>query len=222
MRVSKADGSQALDLQKDALMKAGVSSHRIYEDLASGRFDDRLGLTSCLKALQPGNTLVVWKLDRLGRNLRHLVSTVDDLKTRNIGFKVLAGQGAEIDTTTSQGKMVFGIFASLAEFERELIIERTKAGLASARARGRLGGRPRKMDVTTLRMAMNAMEDNKSVAMEVARRLGITTTTLYAYINGDGSLKEAGTKLLNQINKNITKLSENSPSKQSDPSSLVP
>ena len=222
MRVSKADGSQALDLQKDALMKAGVSSHRIYEDLASGRFDDRPGLTSCLKALQPGNTLVVWKLDRLGRNLRHLVSTVDDLKTRNIGFKVLAGQGAEIDTTTSQGKMVFGIFASLAEFERELIIERTKAGLASARARGRLGGRPRKMDVTTLRMAMNAMEDNKSVAMEVARRLGITTTTLYAYINGDGSLKEAGTKLLNQINKNITKLSENSPSKQSGPSSLLP
>lgn len=222
MRVSKADGSQALDLQKDALMKAGVSSHRIYEDLASGRFDDRPGLTSCLKALQPGNTLVVWKLDRLGRNLRHLVSTVDDLKTRNIGFKVLAGQGAEIDTTTSQGKMVFGIFASLAEFERELIIERTKAGLASARARGRLGGRPRKMDVTTLRMAMNAMEDNKSVAMEVARRLGITTTTLYAYINGDGSLKEAGTKLLNQINKNITKLSENSPPKQSGPSSLLP
>ena len=222
MRVSKADGSQALDLQKDALMKAGVSSHRIYEDLASGRFDDRPGLTSCLKALQPGNTLVVWKLDRLGRNLRHLVSTGDDLKTRNIGFKVLAGQGAEIDTTTSQGKMVFGIFASLAEFERELIIERTKAGLASARARGRLGGRPRKMDVTTLRMAMNAMEDNKSVAMEVARRLGITTTTLYAYINGDGSLKEAGTKLLNQINKNITKLSENSPPKQSGPSSLLP
>jgi len=199
MRVSKADGSQVLDLQKDALIHAGVSSHRIYEDLASGRFDDRPGLTSCLKALQPGNTLVVWKLDRLGRNLRHLVSTVDDLKTRNIGFKVLAGQGAEIDTTTSQGKMIFGIFASLAEFERELIIERTKAGLASARARGRLGGRPRKMDVTTLRMAMNAMEDTKSVAMEVARRLGITTTTLYAYINGDGSPKEAGTKLLNQI-----------------------
>lgn len=198
MRVSKADGSQALDLQKDALVQAGVSSHRIYEDLASGRFDDRPGLTSCLKALQPGNTLVVWKLDRLGRNLRHLVSTVDDLKTRDIGFKVLAGQGAEIDTTTSQGKMVFGIFASLAEFERELIVERTKAGLASARARGRLGGRPRKMDVTTLRMAMNAMEDSKSVAMEVARRLGITTTTLYAYINGDGSPKEAGTKLLNQ------------------------
>ena len=197
-RVSKADGSQALDLQKDALTNAGISSSRIYEDLASGRFDDRPGLTSCLKALQPGNTLVVWKLDRLGRNLRHLVNTVEELKARNIGFKVLTGQGAQIDTTTSQGKLVFGIFAALAEFERELIIERTQAGLAAARARGRLGGRPRKMDLTTLRMAMNAMENTKSVAMEVARRLGITTTTLYSYINGDGTLKEAGTRLLKE------------------------
>jgi DNA invertase Pin-like site-specific DNA recombinase len=198
MRVSKADGTQTLDLQKDALIHAGVLSDRIYEDLASGRFDDRPGLTSCLKALQPGNTLVVWKLDRLGRNLRHLVNTVEELKERNIGFKVLTGQGAQIDTTTSQGKLVFGMFAALAEFERELIIERTKAGLAAARARGRLGGRPRKMDVTTLRMAISAMENTKSVAMEVARRLGITTTTLYAYINGDGTLKEAGTKLLKE------------------------
>jgi DNA invertase Pin-like site-specific DNA recombinase len=197
-RVSKADGSQTLDLQKDALTTAGISLNRIYEDLASGRFDDRPGLTSCLKALQPGNTLVVWKLDRLGRNLRHLVNTVEELKARNIGFKVLTGQGAQIDTTTSQGKLVFGMFAALAEFERELIIERTQAGLAAARARGRLGGRPRKMDVTTLRMAMNAMENTKSVAMEVARRLGITTTTLYTYINGDGTLKEAGTKLLEE------------------------
>lgn len=196
VRVSKADGSQSLDLQKDALINAGVSSDRIYEDLASGRFDDRPGLISCLKALQPGNSLVVWKLDRLGRNLRHLVNTVEELKLRNIGFKVLTGQGAQIDTTTSQGKLVFGMFAALAEFERELIVERTRAGLAAARARGRLGGRPRKMDVTTLRMAMSAMENTKSVAMEVAKRLNITTTTLYMYVNGDGTLKEAGTKLL--------------------------
>ena len=195
-RVSKADGSQSLDLQKDALINAGVSPDRIYEDLASGRFDDRPGLTSCLKALQPSNTLVVWKLDRLGRNLRHLVNTVEELKSKNIGFKVLTGQGAQIDTTTSQGKLVFGMFAALAEFERELIIERTQAGLAAARARGRLGGRPRKMDVTTLRMAMSAMENKESVAAEVAKRLGITTTTLYMYVNGDGTLKEAGTKLL--------------------------
>lgn len=94
--------------------------------------------------------------------------------------------------------MIFAIFASLAEFERELIVERTQAGLAAARARGRLGGRPRKMDVTTLLMAMNAMQNTKSVAMDVAKRLGMTTTTLYTYVNGDGSPKEAATKLLQQ------------------------
>ena len=142
MRVSKADGSQLLDLQKDALLAAGIKEDRIYHDLASGRFDDRPGLLSCIKALQPGNTLVVWKLDRLGRSLKHLVNTVEDLKERGVGFRVLTGQGAQIDTTTPQGKLVFGMFAALAEFERELIIERTKAGLAAARARGRLGGRP--------------------------------------------------------------------------------
>lgn len=196
MRVSKADGSQVLDLQKDALIKAGISSERIYEDLASGRFDDRPGLNSCLKALQPGNTLVVWKLDRLGRNLRHLVNTIDELKKKNVGFKVLTGQGAQIDSTTSEGKFMFGMFASLAEFERDIIVERTKAGLNAARARGRLGGRPRKMDVTMLKMAMSAMEDEKSIAMEVARHLSITTTTLYAYINGDGTPKELGVRLL--------------------------
>jgi len=199
MRVSKADGSQVLDSQLDALIQAGVLPDRIYEDLASGRFDDRPGLTACLKALQPGNTLVIWKLDRLGRNLRHLVNIAEELKTKGVGFKVLTGQGAQIDTTTPHGKLVFGMFASLAEFERELIIERTNAGLASARARGRLGGRPRKMDVTTLKIAMSAMQDKESVAMEVAKRLSITTTTLYAYVNSDGSLKELGAKLLEKF-----------------------
>ncbi len=196
MRVSKADGSQVFDLQKDALLNAGVKPERIYKNLASGRFDDRPGLKDCLKALQPGNTLVVWKLDRLGRNLKHLVTLVDDLRKREVGLKVITGQGAQIDTTTSHGKMVFGMFAALAEFERELIIERTNAGLAAARARGRLGGRPRKMDKATLTMAMAAMADPKSNATEVAKRLAITTTTLYMYVNGDGSPKEAGAKLL--------------------------
>ncbi|AVP87965.1 site-specific recombinase, DNA invertase Pin [Candidatus Phycorickettsia trachydisci] len=198
IRVSKTDGSQTLDLQRDAMINAGVSPDRIYEDLASGRFDDRPGLNSCLKALQPGNTLVVWKLDRLGRNLKHLINTVEDLKNRDISFKVLAGQGAQIDTTTPQGKLMFGMFAALAEFERELIIERTKAGLAAARARGRKGGRPRKMDATTLNLASIAMQNKESVAREVAKRLNITTTTLYHYVNSDGSLKEAGTLLLNK------------------------
>ena len=195
-RVSKADGSQLLDLQRDALIGAGVGADRIYEDHASGRKDHRPGLEACLKALQPGNTFVVWKLDRLGRDLKHLVNTVDELRGREVGFRVLAGAGAEIDTTTANGRLVFGIFASLAEFERELIAERTRAGLAAARARGRLGGRPRKMDRAMLRMAMNAMASRETNAQDLARRLGITTTTLYMYVNGDGTPKEPGQKLL--------------------------
>ena len=195
-RVSKADGSQLLNLQRDALIDAGVVAERLYEDRASGRQDHRPGLDACLKALQPGNTIVVWKLDRLGRDLKHLVSTVDELRARDVGLRVLAGAGAEIDTTTANGRLVFGIFAALAEFERELIAERTRAGLAAARARGRLGGRPRKMDRTMLQMAMNAMATRETNAQDLARRLGITTTTLYMYVNGDGTVKAPGWKLL--------------------------
>ena len=153
MRVSKADGSQVNDLQRDALLAAGVDARHFYEDAASGKRDDRPGLAACLKALREGDTLVVWKLDRLGRDLRHLVNTVHDLTARGIGFKVLTGHGASIDTTSASGKLVFGIFAALAEFERELIVERTKAGMAAARARGRNGGRPYKMTAAKLRLA---------------------------------------------------------------------
>lgn len=202
VRVSKSDGSQLLDLQKDALLKAGVDPKYIYQDLASGRKDDRPGLNACIKALQPGNTLVVWKLDRLGRDMKHLVNLIDEMSHKKVGFKVLSG--AEIDTTTANGRLVFGIFAALSEFERELIRERTQAGLAAARARGRNGGRPRKMDEHTIKMAMAAMSDRNSIAQEVAKRLNITTTTLYTYINGDGSLKEAGSKLLTQSERERT------------------
>jgi DNA invertase Pin-like site-specific DNA recombinase len=142
VRVSKADGTQTLAPQRDALLAAGVEPGRLYQDLASGRRDDRPGLAACLKALQPGNTLVIWKLDRLGRDLRHLVLTAEELRARGVGLKVLTGAGAQIDTTTANGRLAFGIFAAFAEFERELITERTRAGLATARARGRLGGRP--------------------------------------------------------------------------------
>ena len=196
MRVSKNDGSQTLDLQRDALVAAGIDEERIYQDYVSGKNDSRPGLEACFKALQPGNTLIVWKLDRLGRNLKELVTMIEDLRQRQVGFKVLAGHGAQIDTTTPNGRLVFGLFAALAEFERELIVERTNAGLAAARARGRMGGRPRKVDVATLKMAAAAMSDPKSVAAEVAKRLGITTATLYSYVNGDGSLKISGAKLL--------------------------
>lgn len=198
VRVSKSDGSQVLNLQHDALLEAGVDPGRIYEDLASGRKDDRPGLASCLKALQPGNTLVVWKLDRLGRDLKHLVGLVDTLNQWQVGLKVLAGSGAQIDTTTANGRLVFGIFAALAEFEAELIRERTQAGLIAARARGRQGGRPRKMTVTALKMAMIAMAEPSSQAKEVASQLGITTSTLYSYVNGDGSPKETGQRLLDR------------------------
>lgn len=196
MRVSKADGSQILDLQCDALLAAGVAPDRLYEDRASGRHDARPGLEACRKALRAGDTLVVWKLDRLGRNLRHLVTLVEELRDRQVGFKVLTGQGAQIDTTTANGRLVFGIFAALAEFEADLIRERTRAGLAAARARGRHGGRPRKMTPAALRMVMAALADRTTNVTEVAQHLGINRTTLYLYVNGDGSPKARGQALL--------------------------
>ena len=196
-RISKADGSQTLDLQQDALVAAGVNEDQIYYDKMSGRHDVRPGLDACLKSLREGDTLVVWKLDRLGRNLRHLIELIEKLNEKNIGLKVLTGQGAAIDTTKPEGKLVFGIFGALAEFERALISERTRAGLAAARARGRNGGRPRKMTPSKIRMAMAAMADPNSKAQLVAHELGITTSTLYDYVNGDGTPKELAQKVLN-------------------------
>ncbi|MDK9717718.1 MAG: recombinase family protein [Trichlorobacter sp.] len=196
MRVSKMDGSQTTDLQRDALVAAGVKPGHIYEDRASGKLDARPGLESALKALREGDTLMVWKLDRLGRDLKHLVNTVHDLATRKVGFKVLSGHGASIDTTTPAGKLVFGIFAALAEFERELISERTKAGLAAARARGRSGGAPYKMTVAKLRLAMAAMGQPETKVGELCKELGITRQTLYRHVGPDGSLRNDGENLL--------------------------
>lgn len=198
MRVSKADGSQSTDLQRDALISAGVDASHIYEDQASGRRDDRPGLTACLKALRDGDTLLVWKLDRLGRNLRHLVNTVHDLTARSVGLKVLTGQGAAIDTTTAAGKLVFGIFAALAEFERELISERTVAGLASARARGRKGGRPFKMTAAKLRLAMAAMGQPETIVGDLCKELDVTRQTLYRHVSPKGELRPDGLKLISE------------------------
>lgn len=195
-RVSKADGSQIHDLQHDALTKAGVESDNIYEDAASGKKDDRPGLTACLKALRSGDTLVVWKLDRLGRDLRHLVNLVDELTKRNIGLKVLAGEGASIDTSTANGRLVFGIFAALAEFERALIIERTNAGLAAARARGRNGGAPFKMTPAKLRLAQAAMGKPGTKVGELCGELGVTRQTLYRFVSPNGELRDDGKRLL--------------------------
>ncbi len=203
MRVSKADGSQATDLQRDALSAAGIGTDSLYDERASGKNDDRPQLAACLKALRHGDTLVVWKLDRLGRDLRHLVNIVHDLTERGIGLKVLTGQGAAIDTTTASGKLVFGIFAALAEFERELISERTMAGLASARARGRNGGRPYKMTATKVRLAMASMGKPETKIGDLCTELGITRQTLYRHVSPTGEPRPDGQKLLSrQLNKN--------------------
>jgi|SRR5215469_10715595 len=199
MRVSKADGSQVLDLQHDALINAGVKRGRLYEDRATGKKDARPGLEACLKALREGDTLVVWKLDRLGRSLPHLVNTVHSLMERKIGFRVLTGQGANIDTRTASGRLVFGIFASLAEFERELIRERTAAGLMSARARGRSGGRPYKMTVPKLRLAQAAMAKRGTKVGDLCKELNITRQTLYRFVGPKGELRTDGTKLLKRL-----------------------
>ena len=191
-RVSKADGSQALDLQRDALLGAGIPAGQLYEDHASGKQDDRPGLEACLKALRSGDTLVAWKLDRLGRDLRHLVNVIHDLTGRGVGLKVLAGQGANLDTTTANGRLIFGIFAALAEFERELIIERTRAGLASARARGRNGGRPFKMTAAKLRRAQAAMGQPGANVGELCAELGVTRQTLYRHVHPRGALRTDG------------------------------
>ena len=195
-RVSKADGSQVHDLQRDALAQAGVEANNVYEDAASGKKEDRPGLVACLKALRRGDTLVVWKLDRLGRDLRHLVNLVDDLTQRHIGLKVLAGEGASIDTSTANGRLVFGIFAALAEFERALIIERTKAGLAAARARGRNGGAPFKMTPAKLRLAQAAMGKPETKVADLCAELGITRQTLYRFVDPKGALRTDGERLL--------------------------
>lgn len=196
MRVSKADGSQVLDLQRDALLTGGVEPDRLYEDHASGKRDDRPGLDACLKSLRKGDTLVAWKLDRIGRDLRHLVNLVHDLTKRGVGLRVLAGEGAAIDTTTPNGRLMFGFFAALAEFERELIVERTKAGLASARARGRNGGRPFKMTTAKLRLAQAAMGQPGTKIGELCTELGVSRQTLYRHVTPQGELRPDGLSLL--------------------------
>lgn len=197
MRVSKADGSQTTDLQRDALLKAGVDEQQLYEDYASGKNDNRTGLDSCLKALREGDVLVVWKLDRLGRNLSHLVKTVTKLSEQNIGLRVLTGQGANIDTTTPAGRLIFGIFASLADFESELIRERTNAGLMAARARGRNGGRKFQLTKSQLRMVQVVMKSRETSVVDLCQELNITRSTLYRHVSPTGEIRERGKKLLN-------------------------
>lgn len=173
-RVSTDD--QHLDLQREALQRAGCSL--IYEETASGRNAQRPELDQCLKALRPHDTLVVWRLDRLGRSLQDLVRIVDSLEGRGVHFESL---GEKIETGTATGKLQFHVFAALAEFERSLIRERTCAGLAAARARGRRGGRPRKLSEKQVRTIKSLLRDPNVCVAEIARDYGVSRTTIYKY-----------------------------------------
>ncbi len=178
-RVSTTD--QTLALQQDALEKIGC--RKIFTDTASGAKAERKGLEEALAYVREGDTLVVWRLDRLGRSLKHLIETITDLNKRNIGFKSIT---ENIDTTTSGGKLIFHIFGALAEFERDIIRERTKAGLAAARARGRLGGRPKAQALNTPKKVAiaQALYDNKDNAIDdICKTLNVSRATLYRYID---------------------------------------
>src|SRR5437588_5627336 len=174
-RVSTQD--QTLDLQKDALEKIGCT--KIFADVISGAKAERKGLQEALEYVREGDTLVVWRLDRLGRSLKHLIETITKLNNRKVGFQSMT---EHIDTTTSGGKLFFHIFGALAEFERDIIRDRTKAGLASARSRGRLGGRPSVMDAKKLKMARSLYADAKTQVVEICEGLGISRATFYRHI----------------------------------------
>jgi DNA invertase Pin-like site-specific DNA recombinase len=171
-RVSTHD--QTLVLQQDALEKASCS--KIFTDTASGVKTERIGLDEALNYVRAGDTLVVWRLDRLGRSLPHLIATMTALEERGIGFKSLT---ESIDTTTSGGKLIFHIFGALAEFERNLIRERTQAGLTAARARGRRGGRPQALTQKQISMAQALYNDKQHSIAEICRTLKVSKATLY-------------------------------------------
>ncbi|MCL4151447.1 UNVERIFIED_CONTAM: hypothetical protein GTU68_036304 [Idotea baltica] len=172
-------GDQTLASQVDALREAGCD--KVYEDVASGAKSERAGLDQALAAVADGDTLLVWRLDRLGRSLRHLVEVVSDLQERGVGFRSI--QDGAIDTTTASGELIFHIFAALAQFERHLTLERTKAGLTAARARGRIGGRPKKSaDHPKVVMAKRMHQDQTLAIDEICEALQVSRATYYRYL----------------------------------------
>ena len=175
---------QNLDLQRDALKKAGCE--KVYVEQASGSKSSRPELAKTIDMLREGDTLVVWRLDRLGRSLKHLIELVTELEESGIGFKSLT---ESMDTTTNNGKLIFHIFGALAEFERNLIRERTQAGLAAARARGRKGGRPPALDDERKAMAINLYNSGEHSVEEICQTMGISRPTLYTYLR---KAKEGG------------------------------
>src|SRR5215212_5766466 len=174
-RISTTD--QTLDLQHDALAKAGCT--KIFTETASGAQTERKGLQEAISYVRPGDTLVVWKLDRLGRSLKDLITRITELNDRKIGFKSLT---ENIDTTTSSGKRIFHIFGALAEFERDIIRERSNAGLEAATARGKLGGRPKALSQEKIKLAKKLYADKNTSVSEICKMLGISRHTLQRYV----------------------------------------
>ena len=188
-RVSTVD--QELALQQDALTAAGC--YRIFTDTASGSLDSRPALSEVVDQLRPGDTLVVWRLDRLGRSIRHLIDFLAELDRRQVGFRSLT---ESIDTTSPGGRLVFHVFAALAEFERELIRERTNAGLAAARARGRHGGRPPRLTADQVKTARRLYDQKELTVGQIGDVLGVSRTTIYRALERQAALagSTAGTK----------------------------
>lgn len=174
-RVSTDD--QNLDLQRDALQQAGCD--KIYTDQQSGVSTDHSGLDTVLEVARSGDTLVIWRLDRLGRSLKNLIHLVEQLERQGVGLKSLQ---ENIDTTTSGGRLVFHLFGALAEFERNLIRERTRAGLSAARARGRQGGRPKLLDPQKRELALRLHRERQHSIADICRLMGISKSTLYNYL----------------------------------------
>ena len=181
-RISTSD--QNLDLQIDALKKAGCS--KIFQDTVSGARTDRLGLGDALAYLRKGDTLAVWKLDRLGRSLKHLISIITQLNEAGKEFKSLQ---ESLDTATPTGKLIFHVLGALAEFERSLIRERTRAGLAAARARGRIGGRPRVLNAKKVVLLNSMLRDKSNSVADVSQALGVSKATIYNYVKEDHNPK---------------------------------
>jgi DNA invertase Pin-like site-specific DNA recombinase len=185
-RISTHD--QNLALQNDALASCGCE--KIFTDIASGAINERAGLAEALTHLRSGDVLVVWRLDRLGRSLKHLIETVTALQSRGVGFRSLT-EG--IETETSGGRLVFHLFACLAEFERAVIQERTRAGLIAAKSRGRSGGRPRSLDADEIALAKRMHSDSANSATDICRALGVSRATLYRYLKSQATLAPSST-----------------------------
>jgi len=175
-RVSTDD--QNLDLQRDALQQAGCE--RVFEDTASGAKAERVGLVALMEILRAGDTVVIWRMDRLGRSLKDLIALVERLETVGVGLRSLQ---EKIDTTSSGGRLVFHLFGALAEFERNLIRERTQAGLTAARARGRHGGRKKRLDPAKQKIALRLYHERQHTVEEICRMMGVGRSTLYNYLN---------------------------------------